>query len=204
MPDIAASRFRRPGGLIVLVAVVVVGLLSSAGLFRWGWTDVEAKQRELVAARDDAPKAAAAKLDQWLYYHEPRLQHRLTTLRFSSTHPGLITHTVEHESAPAEIWGIDLSGSHPARLEREGLALTLVLSAPRMLGRGVLTGMNANRVPVYRADGEIPDPRVRGLDLCEHFFAEFAAALAKDIEGATLDFRFEDLREPPAAAEDRG
>ena len=189
---------RRPSGFWLLVGVVVVGMGASAGLFRYGWTKVEATEARNRETREAGPTGAMERLDLWLEFGEPQLQHRLTMLRFSSLHPGLITHTVVHPDAPAEIWGVDLSGTHPARLERDGLELTAYLPEPRLLGHGVLTGMNADRVPAYAAGSEIPDPVARAHDLLEHFLGEFLRdGLGVDIEGAALRFEFE----PRAAGE---
>jgi len=185
------SHSKRPNGFLVLVAVVGIGLLASAGLFRWGWTKVEAAEARNRQTREGAPADPSDRLDRWLIYGEPQLQNRLIHLRYSSLHPGLITHTVRHADGPSEIWGVDLSGSRPARLERDGLIVTAFLSEPRLLGHGVLTGMNADRIPYFEAGMEIPDPKKRAIDLCEHFLGKLRRALEKDIEGARLVFDFE-------------
>jgi len=186
-----SAFFRRPRGLVALVTIVTVGMFASAGLYRWGWTLVEAKDDEYSAVRESAPKDPMVRVDKWLIYSEPQIQNRLSKLRFSSLHPGLITHRVMHEGEPAEIWGVDLSGSHPARIEREGLVVTIVLPQPRMLGHGELSGMNANQIPEYPAGAEIPDAEQRAQLLCEHFLGGLREAFEKDIDGARLLFRFE-------------
>lgn len=198
MPD-SKAFLRRPQGLVVLIAVVVVGMFSSSGLLRYGWTLVEAADADHRALRDSAPTDPLVRVDKWLVFSEPQIQNRLTKLRFSSLHPGLITHRVMHADGPAEIWGVDLSGSHPARIERDGLTVTVVLRAPRLLGHGDLSGMNANQIPEYAAGSTIPDPEVRAQLLCEHFLGGLREAFESDIEGARLFFAFEDA--PSVAAE---
>jgi hypothetical protein len=187
-----SAFFRRPRGFAVLVTIVTVGMFASAGLYRWGWTLVEAKDEEYSALRESAPTDPMVRVDKWLIYSEPQIQNRLSKLRFSSLHPGLITHRVTRGDEAAEIWGVDLSGSHPARIERDGLVVTIVLPQPRMLGHGELTGMNANLIPDYPAGAEIPDAEQRAQLLCEHFLGGLREAFETDIEGARLLFRFED------------
>ncbi len=197
------ARSFRPSGLAMLVGVVVVGMLASAVLFRAGWTRVEAVEARNSAAREAGPDDPLARLDLWLRFGEPQLQNRLIQLRFSSAHPGLITHTVVRADGPDEIWGVDLSGSHPARIERDGLVLTAVLAEPRLLGHGVLTGMNAQRVPAYPPDA-VPDPEARARELCDHFLGELRDGLERDIDGATLRFAFEPRDLPATGAGERG
>ncbi|MCA8979259.1 MAG: hypothetical protein KDC14_04480 [Planctomycetes bacterium] len=195
----------RPHGLLILIAVVGVGMLASIGLLRWGWTRVEAADERLHALREAAPKDPMVRVDKWLLYSEPQIQNRLAKLRFSSLHPGLITHRVVRTDGPAEIWGVDLSGAHPARIEREGLVVTVVLPEPRLLGHGELSGMNADLVPDYQADSKIPDPKERAQLLCEHFLGGLREAFEKDIEGAQLLFRFEGQgAAAPATGDERG
>lgn len=193
---------RRPHGLLILLVVVGVGMLASIGLLRWGWTRVEAKDEEHRAVRESAPTDPQVRVDKWLVFSEPQIQNRLTKLRFSSLHPGLITHRSTHADGPAEIWGVDLSGAHPARIERDGLTVTIVLPEPRLLGHGELTGMNANLIPDYPAGAAIPDPHERAQELCEHFLGGLREAFEKDIPGARLLFRFEGGAAAPASAED--
>lgn len=193
------ARPFRPSGLAMLVGIVVVGMLASAGLFRLGWIRVEAAEERNAAAIAAGPKEPVARLENWRVFGEPQLQNRLILQRFSSAHPGLITHTVVRDDGPDEIWGVDLSGSHPARIERDGLILTAWLAEPRLLGHGVLTGMNAQRVPAY-LPGAVPDPEDRARDLCEHFIGDLQRGLAKDIEGAALRFDFEPRAFPAGGA----
>lgn len=186
----------RPQGLAVLIAIVVVGLLSSSVLLRWGWRRVESANVHNRQVLESASKDPMLRVDKWLVYGEPQIQNRLAKLRFSSLHPGLITHRVIREDGPAEIWGIDLSGSHPARIERDGLTITIVLPEPRLLGHGELSGMNANQIPEYPQGVAAVDVEARAQLLCEHFLGGLREAFEGDIPGTQLLFRFED---PPAA-----
>lgn len=175
----------RPRGILVLTAILVIGLGASAGFFRWAARDVAQGVLGELAARPSVPEE---QVDLWLAYGEPQIHNRLVGLRFSSALPALVTH-VSEPAAPGgapTVYGVDLAGGRPARVERHGLRVVVTLGAPQELARAPLTGEAADRVP-RAAAGIGPDagrPFAQGV--LEWALEPLIGALPRDIEGASL------------------
>lgn len=180
--DSAADRVRRVRGLPLMLGVVLCGLLPAVW-FHWV---VPREERQVAGRLAAAPADSGQRLATWLEFGEPMIQTRLQKLRFSTRHPWLITHTVADGAGEPQIWGLDLASTRPARVVRDGLRVELHLAHPRLLGRGVLRGDNAERVPRYAAGEQIPDPAARAAYLVSWFLEGVIAALPEDIEGAEL------------------
>lgn len=197
-----ARAFFRPRGLLVLAVLLVVGLGASAGIFRVAARDVA---EGIIGELEARPSVPSEQLDLWLVYGEPQIHNRLQGLRFSPALPALLTHVVEPDlpGGEAAIYGIDLSGARPARIERRELVVEVRLGAPQLLARGPLLGEGAERVP-RAAPGLGPDagrPFAQGV--LEWALEPLIEALPRDIEGASLAIVLADEAFPrPAAGPD--
>lgn len=194
-PTAPPRREWRPNGLLAIVLLVAAGIGAGAAFFRWRADEVRAG---VIGELKAAPSDPDEQLGLWLSFGEPQIQNRLTFLRFSSEHPWLVTHTVDDGGAEPLIFGLDLRGTSPARIEREGRTVVVDLPAPRALARGTLRGDNAEKVPHYASTADAPDGHARAQELVEWFLRGLIDALPHEIEGAAIVVRIE--RPGPDAA----
>lgn len=173
-------------GLSMLALLVVVGLGSGAGFYRWQRArQAEAFQRELEAV----PKGLEERLDLWLRLAGPQLHHRLAVVgRFTPEEPWLVTHAVARPGELPELHGVPCAELAPSFAHREGLAIVIELPAPRALGRVALQGERAQRVPSFAPEVEV-DAAERLRTLALHLLEDMPAALARDLPGASLELR---------------
>jgi len=183
-----APRARRGAvrGLSVLLVLVVVGLGSGAGFYRWQRArQAERFQRELEAV----PQGFEERLDLWLRLAGPQLHHRLAVVgRFTPEEPWLVTHARAQAGEVPELFGVPCSELAPTFARREGRVVVVELPAPRALGRAALTGERAQRVPLFAPEVEV-DAAERLRTLALHLFDDIPAALARDLPGASLEVR---------------
>jgi hypothetical protein len=181
----AESRSGAAGtrGLAVLALLVVVGLGSGAGFYRYQRArQAERFQRELAAA----PNTPEERLDLWLRLAGPQIHHRLAVVgRFTSVEPWLVTHAVARAGEAPELFGVVCAELEPTLARRTGLEVLVSLPAPRALGRVVLEGERAQRVPIF-APEVVVDAAERLAELAMYLLEEMPAALARDIPGAVI------------------
>lgn len=177
----------RVRGLPVLVAIVVAGLLTGVGFYRWKRGEGNAR---VAAELERAPTTPEERLDLWLQLTGPQLHHRLAVVgRFTPEMPWLVTHAIAPaDGGPPELWGIECAVLPRDLGVREGLAVVVHLPAPRPLGRATLEGERAQRVPLF-APAAAPDARARLADLALHLLEGMPRALERDIPGARLEIR---------------
>lgn len=182
------ARDLRRNGLLVMLAIVATGLGAGAGFYRWAQPRAHAQFLERVAA---APETAEGRLDLWLQWAAPSIHQRIVTARVSHQQPWLVTHVVEAPvpGEPPEVWGIEVADVRPEATVREDLRIVVRLPAPRRLARTVLVGSNARGVPRWPADAPPPDAAAQLSDKVAWLLREPARALAKDVEGASLEVR---------------
>jgi hypothetical protein len=198
----ASARRRgavRVSGLAVLLGIVVVGLATGAGFYRWKRGEMDAR---VAAQLAEAPESPAERVALWLRLGGgPQIHHRLAVVgRFAPDMPWLVTHARalpedEGDAGDAggahEIWGVDCA-TLPQDLARvEGLTVVVALPAPRPLGRVDLAGEPASRVPVL-APGEEVDAAARLAALALHLLEDMPQALERDIPGARIEIRVAD------------
>lgn len=173
-------------GLVVFVALVVVGLLTGAGFYRYKRHELDtALARELAAA----PNSSAERLALWLRVAGPQIHHRLAVVgRFAPDKPWLVTHAVARGDGPPELWGIDCAALPKDLAHLEGLVVVVELPAPRALARVALDAQQGSRVPLY-ASAVRPDPATRVSELALYLLEGIPSALQRDIPGATLVIR---------------
>jgi hypothetical protein len=194
-PNSAAAGPRAPwrvNGLVVLVVLVVVGMGVTSVFFQWRAPQL---YDEMQRVRADTPQSGEPRVDKWLVYGRPFFHARLIQLRYSSSQPWLVTHTVGGERArePVEIWGVDFAALAPEATSRDGMVVTLTLPEPRLLARerfGLDGNDMANQVPHYPDAASAPDPRQRARSIVEWALKRLLDELGKDIEGATFEVRF--------------
>lgn len=182
------SGARRVAGLPVLAGIVVLGLLSGAAYYQWQRPRVLA---QMERAKSEAPTTPRERLELWHRYGAAQIHHRLTQFaRFSPEMPWLVTHAIAGTGAePPEIWGIDCEALPQELSHLEDMTVIVELPAPRPLGRAPLSGDFASRVPLYAPGQPIPDPAERLRDLALFLLEGMPRALARDIEGATIEIR---------------
>lgn len=181
-----AARRGAVRGLSLLALLVVVGLGSGAGFYRWQRArQAERFQQELEAV----PQGLEERLDLWLRLAGPQLHHRLAVVgRFTPEEPWLVTHAVARPGEVPELHGVPCAELQPSFARREGLVVVLDLPAPRALGRAELTGERAQRVPLFAPDVQVDAAeRLRGLAL--HLLDDMPAALARDLPGTHIEVR---------------
>jgi hypothetical protein len=182
---------RRPSGLWILAGIVVIGLLSGAGLFHSRRSAANAALAEREKQRAAAPHGPEERLVLWAQFGAPQIHHRLAEVaRFSPERPWLVTHAVaDPAGGDPELWGIDCTELDPERLTRvEGLTAVVELPHPRALGRVALSKGMAEHVPVFAANTPV-DAEQRLRDLALALLEGMPRALESDIEGAHLEIR---------------
>jgi hypothetical protein len=182
---IAANRRRGAGtrGLAVLAVLVVVGLGSGAGFYRWQRArQAERFERDLAAA----PQGPEERLDLWLKLAGPQLHHRLAVVgRFTSEQPWLVTHAQGVAGEVPEFFGVTCAELQPTFARRSGLEVVVALPAPHALGRVDLAGERAQRVPTFAPEVVVDAPgRLAALAL--YLLEDMPAALERDIPGARI------------------
>jgi hypothetical protein len=202
----------RARGLLVMLALVLVGLSVSAGYFFWSltskasatWKIIDARKREIA----EAPTTPEGRLAHWLVFGAPQIHHSLEMMRFSAAQPWLVTHAVRAggaEEGNVEIYGIDLSGLPVTIARVEGSTVHVKLPMPRRLAVGPLTGDNAVSVPVAARADLAPDPVERAKFLVHYALDRLFDALERDIPGAKIaieigpEASFEEISAGPAA-----
>ena len=188
---------RRVAGIPVLAGIVVLGLLSGAAYYQYQRPRVVAQMQR---ARSEAPTTPRERLELWHRYGAAQIHHRLTQFaRFTSEMPWLVTHAIGATAAePPEIWGIDCDALPRELSHLEGMTVVVELPAPRALGRARLAGDSAGRVPLYAPDQPVPDPSERLRHLALFLLEGMPRALARDIEGASIEVRVGTADAPPA------
>ncbi|MDA1267397.1 MAG: hypothetical protein O2816_20130 [Planctomycetota bacterium] len=193
-PKPTERREARAAGLVVLAAVVVVGMGMPA-LYRW-WVPVLKEQKEKALA--EAPSESEALVGRWFEMLQPQVVHVLHMCRFSSSQPWLVSHVMRPRSAeePPEVWGMGDDEVGPGSVVLDGMAVRVVLPAPRVIARDVLVGDNALGVQVYDPDHPPEDPRALLRNRVEFVLKKHMAALEKDIPGAYLSVEVGGLVRP--------
>jgi hypothetical protein len=183
----------RVNGLAVLLGIVVVGLATGAGFYRWKRGEMDARVAAELAA---APETPEERLALWLRLGGgPQIHHRLAVVgRFAPEMPWLVTHA-RVQPSPAggahEVWGVDCA-ELPQDLARiDGLTVVVTLPAPRPLGHVDLASEPASRVPVL-GPGEEVDAAARLTALALHLLEDMPRALERDIPGARIEIRVAD------------
>jgi hypothetical protein len=183
-PDDAVRGHARANGMAVLLAIVVVGLATGAGFYRWKRSEQDARLAVEIAA---APRTPEERLALWLELSGPQLHHRLAVVgRFTSDMPWLVTHAVAAAEGPPELWGVDCGDLSKDLAHREGMKIVVALPHPRVLGRATLEGERKNRVPLYAAAVQ-PDASARLSELALALLEGIPHALERDIPGASLE-----------------
>jgi len=176
----------RVSGLGVLLAIVVVGLVTGAGFYRYERGKSDARLAAEIAKVPDTPEERAA---LWLHYAAPQIHHRLSVVgRFAPDRPWLVTHAVARGEGDPELWGIDCASLPQDLAHLEGLTVVVELPAPRMLARGSLGGEEVQRVPVYAPDVQL-DAAQRLKELALFLLEGLPGALERDVAGAKLVIR---------------
>jgi len=177
-------------GLLVMAAIVAMGIGSGAAYFHWKEPKL---QHELQAKLDAAPKTPEGRLQAWHAWGEPNIHHRLSVVgRFSEERPWLVTHALDVGDDQVELWGIDCTEIPHGVSTIEGMRVIVTLPAPHALGRMSREGEFTSYVPVYASEADVPDPKARLAKVARHLLEGMPDALAKDIEGATIEFRIVD------------
>lgn len=173
-------------GLLVFVLLVVVGLVTGAGFYRYKRQAMDAALAEELAA---APSSSAERLALWLRVAGPQIHHRLAVVgRFAPDKPWLVTHAVARGDGPPGLWGIDCAALPKDLAHLEGLTVVVALPAPRELARVALEDRQASRVPLYASDVR-PDPATRVSELALYLLEGIPRALERDIPGARIEIR---------------
>lgn len=176
----------RVNGLAVLVCIVLVGLLTGAGFYRYQRGRMDAR---LALELSAAPNTPAERVALWLRFAAPQIHHRLAMVgRFAPDMPWLVTHAVAGPAGVNELWGIDCALLPRELAHLEGLRVVVELPAPRLLARASLAGEQVQRVPLY-APGASPDPAQRLSELALYLLEGMPRALERDVPGAALEIR---------------
>lgn len=177
----------RVSGIGVLVGIVVLGLLTGAGFYRYQRARIE---RRLASEMAAAPESPEERLALWLQLSGPQIHHRLAVVgRFTPEMPWLVTHAVAAaDGGPPEVFGVDCASLPKDLAHLEGLKVVVELPHPRALGRVELSGERANRVPLYAPELAL-DPAQRLTELALYLLEGIPRALERDVPGASLEIR---------------
>jgi hypothetical protein len=181
------KTFLRAPGLLIMLGVVAIGLLAGAIPFRVLAKNVRQGIIADLAETEREASTPETRLDAWLVFGVPQIHNRLRLLAFSPSMPFLISHAVRQPDGRLEVWGVDFLEPESIRVEREGLLVSIHVPQPSSLGIGRLEGDNAERVPIYDSEADVPDPAARLKDLMEWFLGRMQAAVSRDIEGVQLE-----------------
>jgi hypothetical protein len=182
----ARAGAARASGLAVLLAVVVVGLLTGAGFYRFQRGRMDAR---LAAELAQAPTTSAERLALWLRYGGPQIHHRLAVVgRFTPEMPWLVTHALADGAGPPQLFGVDCAALPQDLARLEGLKVVVELPAPCALGRATLDGERSHRVPLFAPDAS-PDGARELKELALYLLEGIPGALERDVPGATLEIR---------------
>ncbi|MEX1024825.1 MAG: hypothetical protein WD226_07065 [Planctomycetota bacterium] len=181
------SNVARPRGLGILIGIVALGLLPAAYLAY--------EKASPSLARTEEQRAALAtvegRLAIWHEFGGPMIHNRIATFaRASAEHPWIITHQIQRDDGgPPEVWGIDTE-ELPSSISRlEGSKVIVELPAPRLLGRTHVPVPDGRKLPTYGPDDRVGDADERLEQLALWFLEKLPTALARDIEGASLEIR---------------
>lgn len=177
-------------GIAVLVGIVVLGLVTGAGFYRYQRARAD---RSLAIEMAAVPKSPEERLALWLRLSGPQIHHRLAVVgRFTPEMPWLVTHAVAvAEGVPPELYGVDCATLSKDLAHLEGRKVVVELPRPHALGRVELSGERANRVPLY--DPDVPvDPSQRLTELALYLLEGIPGALERDVPGASLEIRVAD------------
>jgi len=177
----------RVNGLAVLLGIVVVGLATGAGFYRYQRGAMEARLADEMAA---APTSTDERLALWLRVAGPQIHHRLAVVgRFAPDMPWLVTHAVAPQGGGApENRGVDRGHHTPDRARHEERTGGVQLPRPGPLGRARLEGERAQRVPIYPPSANL-DPVARLSELALYLLEGIPKALTRDVQGAALEIR---------------
>lgn len=180
-PHPAARRGEvRLNGLVVIGSLVAVGLLGTAGLYRYLQPKAVAETERQLA---QAPTTSEGRVALWVQYLAPGVDNLLVLNRISAEQPWFVTHTVRTE--PPEVWGIAVDEMGRDFCRAEGLRVLVELPEPRLLAREPLVGDYAAAVPAFDP-GQPVDAAQRLRGMVERLLARPATTLAKEIPGAEL------------------
>lgn len=183
-----SSGVASANGLVVLAVIVVVGLLTGAGFYRWQRGRMDARLAAELAAAPSSPEERAA---LWLRLSGgPQIHHRLAVVgRFTPELPWLVTHAVtQPEGGAPVLWGVACASLSQDFARLEGLRVVVELPRPVALGNATLEGESAARVQIYTPEAS-PDPSLRLRELALHLLEGIPKALERDVPGASLELR---------------
>jgi hypothetical protein len=146
-------------------------------------------QAEFERRLAEVPRTPEGRLGATLEVGGPSIHQRLVTARVSWSQPWLVTHTVraQVEGDPPAVYGLDLTGIGPEVSVQDGMRVLVRLPRPGLLEHTFLAGRNAYGVPSYAAESEAPDAVEALTAKVEWLFTDLENALAKDIEGASIE-----------------
>ncbi len=187
----------RAPGLAILFTIVAVGMGMPA-FYRWKFVDLGRERDEILA---NAPSEAEARVALWFEHLQPQVVHVLGACRFSAQFPYLVSHVMAPRSGdePPEVWGVPDAEITVDSVVLDGLAVRVILPAPRVVVRDVLVGDNANGVGVSPPGAPPRDPRVLLRNRIEFILRKHMSALEMDIPGAYLSVEVGGLVRPRAA-----
>lgn len=191
----------RVRGLVLLLILVVAGIGSGVGLFRW-----QAAGRAPELELPELAKGATPeqRLAAWLpKYIGPQLHRALQQARWSTQRPWLVTHIRQPLEVPGqpfvpELWGLKLERIGPEFARCEGLTITVRVPAPELLERSSeIEGALARSVPITEP-GEQPPLERMTQERVRAFLSPVMTALARKLPGAQLEIEIEGLTGQPA------
>jgi hypothetical protein len=176
--------------LFVFGGLVVLGLASGAGLFRWQANKLTATAAWVETNPDSPP---AERLRYWfLKYGQPQLHHSLLEGRWSEQKPWLLTHIAQplplpNENYAPELWGIDLAGVGIAMASLDGMQVRIQLPAPRLLERTQeIPGRVARGIPIYKPGEALPPLSELARHRVQAFLSPVMTALDRKLPGVEL------------------
>lgn len=182
----------RANGILVLIVLVVVGMGATSVLFHLRAPELYERMQR---TRAETPKEGEPRVELWLEYGRPFIHARMVQLRYSSSQPWLVTHTIgaDREHGEVEIWGVDLTDLSPESTSRDAMTVVLTLPRPRLLARGPF-GHDGNdmarNVPHYATADAAPDAQERARSMVSWALDRLTAALRRDIAGVQFEVRF--------------